>query len=119
MTMAGHAGWNLGLSIVSTTVMVLMSIILIPYLGGSGAAFAVLAAFAVRGIAMTLAVRRLDGVMLVTTANMTTAFAAAGVLVGAAYDQIGTGLAFFLIVLITILPLDYKKLISRRGRTLR
>ena len=66
MTMAGHAGWNLGLSVLSTTVMVLLSVLLIPEMGGEGAALSVLSAFVVRGVSMMMAIKRLDNIQLLT-----------------------------------------------------
>ena len=70
MTMAGHAGWNLSLSVVSTSVMIILSFLLIPTMGGEGAALAVLIAFVVRGVSMIATIKKLDNVNLLTLSQM-------------------------------------------------
>ncbi len=70
MTMAGHAGWNLSLSVVSTGIMIAMSVLLIPTMGGEGVALAVLTAFVVRGVSMIWAIHKLDGILLLTRSQM-------------------------------------------------
>lgn len=81
MTMAGHAGWNLSLSILSTGIMIALSVLLIPGMGGEGAALAVLTAFVVRGVSMIMAIHRLDGVLLLTRSQMMVSSIISGFLV--------------------------------------
>lgn len=81
MTMAGHAGWNLALSTISTAVMIILCLILIPNMGGEGAGLAVLSAFVVRGVSMIVAIRKLDGIVLLTPRQLSVSSFVSGFLV--------------------------------------
>lgn len=81
MYMAGHAGWNLFLSLFSAVVMVVLCSLLIPTLGGAGAALAVLLSFIVRGIWMVLVIEKIDNMKLLTWQHMSTSLFIAGFLV--------------------------------------
>ncbi|MGB1077737.1 MAG: lipopolysaccharide biosynthesis protein, partial [Bdellovibrionales bacterium] len=65
-TMAGYAGWNLVLGIISAVIMVVASFILIPLMGGEGAALAVLGGIVARGAGMIAVIYKLQGLLLVT-----------------------------------------------------
>ena len=109
MTMAGHAGWNLTISIVSTSVMVVLCAVLIPSLGGEGAALAVLLAFLIRGIGMMLAITRLDKVALVTPRQILISVFIALSLIAVAYDELGKGACFFLILVFVFVSVPKKR----------
>lgn len=81
MYMAGHAGWNLFLSMFSAAVMVILCALLIPILGGVGAALAVLLSFVVRGVWMVWVIQKLDDMKLLTWQHMSTSIFIAGFLV--------------------------------------
>lgn len=81
MYMAGHAGWNLFLSLFSAGVMVILCGLLIPHLGGQGAALAVLTSFLVRGVWMVFVIQKLDDMQLLTWQQMSTSLFISGFLV--------------------------------------
>jgi O-antigen/teichoic acid export membrane protein len=99
LTMAGHAGWNLSVSVISTGLMIILCALLIPQHGGEGAAWSVLIAFLVRGIGMNEVVKHLDGIHLLQWRQILTAVFVGLILVGAAYDYMGHFVAFILILL--------------------
>ena len=108
MTMAGHAGWNLAISVISTASMILGCFVLIPLFGGIGAALAVLAAFLIRGLGMILTVYRLDNILLVRPHQILAACIIAGLLIATAFGSLGEGACFFL-TLLTMLMVRPKR----------
>ena len=108
MTMAGHAGWNLAISIISTAAMIVGCFILTPLFGGIGAALAVLMAFLVRGVGMIATVYKLDDVLLVKPHQILGACIIAGLLIATAFGSLGEGACFFL-TLLTMLMVRPKK----------
>lgn len=109
MTMAGHAGWNLAISVVSTSVMIALCVFLIPTLGGEGAALGVLSAFLVRGVGMMAMIVKLDKVALVKPRQILGAIFIALCLIAVAYDELGKGACFFLILISMFISIPKKR----------